>query len=466
MPQPSAMLTDAFGALLVRGIGIALMFVSTAVTARFLGATEYGTFSSAMALAMLLAALAPLGTDRILSRNLSTITDHTDAGREAGLTLRCTLNVAGVMMPGVVAASLVGEYVFQKPQAAHVIRLAATMFIPLSLLYLRQWVAIPLTGTRSALVAEQTLLPLFFTAALLLTTLTFAKVTAITAAGIHVLSTTVILTASVHTGVLRQIYVVAFSTAFRTARTSAVKRMRQGLPFAVVSIGGVVSQTCMPLVIAVTCGLREAAFFALAMPYAAIPLIPLGIFNLSLIPRCARHYHSGDYPAANHCVRSAATTTFLMAGGISLIIWCGSPLLTVVLGNDFASVRHLLPALLLAAMVDSFTGPTVPVMQTMGMENFYTRALLTYLPVQFGLVCSAGMVAGLPGAALGYLLGRCLWNILIVTQIYRMRGLLMLPYPQSLLAIREHPPGINGSAVCFGDALPGSQVVTGKAQAA
>ena len=49
------MLTDAFSTLFVRGLGILLMFASTTVTARLLGPEEYGTYTAALSLAMLLA---------------------------------------------------------------------------------------------------------------------------------------------------------------------------------------------------------------------------------------------------------------------------------------------------------------------------------------------------------------------------------------------------------------------------
>ena len=91
MHQTSAMLTDAIGALLVRVLGIGLMFVSTTIAARLLGADEFGTFSSALSLAMLLATISPIGTDRIVARNLSTTESDAESGREIALTLASTI---------------------------------------------------------------------------------------------------------------------------------------------------------------------------------------------------------------------------------------------------------------------------------------------------------------------------------------------------------------------------------------
>jgi O-antigen/teichoic acid export membrane protein len=131
---------------------------------------------------------------------------------------------------------------------------------------------------------------------------------------------------------------------------------------------------------------------------------------------------------AGHCVRSAATLTFYAATMVSTIIWWSTPVVVMILGQDYVAVAGLLLPLLLAAIVDCLTGPTVPVMQTMGLEAFYTRAMLCYLPVQICLMAAAGTVWGIQGAAFAFLTARVLWNIAIAVHIYRVQGLCMLPY--------------------------------------
>ena len=99
--KPSAWLSDALSALLVRAVGIVLVFVSTTMLARFLGPDEYGAYSAALGLAMLLATLAPLGTDRILSQTLAcaitkekpsnAVIADSDSAKAIAVAYRCTL---------------------------------------------------------------------------------------------------------------------------------------------------------------------------------------------------------------------------------------------------------------------------------------------------------------------------------------------------------------------------------------
>jgi O-antigen/teichoic acid export membrane protein len=146
-------------------------------------------------------------------------------------------------------------------------------------------------------------------------------------------------------------------------------------------------------------------------------------------------YASGEISQANHCVRSAATLTFWSAFVIAVGILLISPQLTQILGPQYRAVVDVMPVLLLAVLIDCLTGPTVPVMQTMGLQRFYAKAFFGHWPLQLILVIAFGGTWGLIGASAGYLISRTIWNLLIVVQIYQFPGLLMLPYLNPLQAL-------------------------------
>ncbi|MFM7835484.1 MAG: hypothetical protein ACKPJD_27115, partial [Planctomycetaceae bacterium] len=150
--------SDALGTMLIRAMGIALLFASTTATAVLLGPTQYGEFSSALSLALLFATAAPLGTDRVLVRRLS-ISGHDAAAAEVALTHRCSLWPAVVISSGSLLAAL-GCISCGYAAWNRTLVLAVLMALPLTLTYLRQWTAIPLVGTRAAILPEQFLIPL------------------------------------------------------------------------------------------------------------------------------------------------------------------------------------------------------------------------------------------------------------------------------------------------------------------
>jgi O-antigen/teichoic acid export membrane protein len=327
---------------------------------------------------------------------------------------------------------------------------AAIILVPLTLSYLRQWTAMPIVGTSRAMVAEQTLLPAAVISAVVISNISDVRFSASGMAAIYATGSGLIFAGSISFGRLRDLHWAALKLASDVSREEIFSMLYRGLPLVAVSIGAVASQSTLPMAIAVGCGFENAACFALAIPYATLPAVPLGVLGLSLIPQCARLYASGEILQANHRVRSAATLTFwsafVIAGGILLV----SPQLTQILGPQYQNVVEVMPVLLLAVLIDCLTGPTVPVMQTMGLQGFYAKAFFGHWPLQIILVIALGRTWGLMGASAGYLVSRAIWNLLIVIQIHRYPGLLMLPYlnPFQALAADQNSlmPGLGVSA--------------------
>ncbi|MEI7700228.1 MAG: lipopolysaccharide biosynthesis protein [Planctomycetia bacterium] len=421
----------ASGTLLIRALGILLLFASTTLTAKLLGPAEYGTYSAGLSLAMLLATLAPLGTDRILIRNLSIRPSLDDAAPEVRLTHRCALLVSGALLAGCLVIALLCHQLRLYPWRETTL-LAALMFGPLTLTYLRQWIAIPLIGTRRAVMPEQILIP--GCSLILLPGLFLLMPSALTARTAALLFSGLTITVwgltSCH-GVLKPLYSAAIAS--NILPNGALRdRFHAGLPFVFVAVGGILCQRSIPLAVAAGCSFADTAQLSYAMLIAGLPSIPLGLLNMSLIPGFARLYHSGRNDESRVLARNAATLIFLISTALCAAIMVASPLFVRILGIQWQTVTVLLPALLLATIVDCLTGPTIPVMQTSGMERAYSRLLFAYIPLQLVLLYVFSRMAAVEGAALAYLLGRCIWNILVVVMIYRQRSLIMLPSLQSL----------------------------------
>ncbi len=422
--QPT-ILADVFGALMVRVLGIVLLFASTTLAARLLGAEEYGTYCAAMSLAILLGTLAPIGSDRLLVRNLSTANTTTEAGRETALTHHCTGAVALLIFVMSLVSVGAGDLFGVNDAWKVTIFLSAIMFMPIALTYLRQWVAIPLVGTRHAVMPEQILLPVAFIAALIGLRLIKYPLTAFSASMAYAVVMLLVWCGSLLNAPIRRAYTMATTERFDAGAIAS--RLHQGIPFAGVALGNVMLQKCLPLVIAATCGFYDTAQFAIALNYANLAGIPLGILNLSVIPRCSRHVQRGDYQQAGRVVSATATLTLLMSTAIGIMTWWMAPVVVHLLGTSYSAISVILPTLVLAAIVDSMPGPSVSLLQSMHLENEYSRAMLAFIPLQLLMVYGMSIAGGLSGAAVGYLLSRILWNILIVGIIWRFRGVLTFP---------------------------------------
>ncbi|MBL8812759.1 MAG: lipopolysaccharide biosynthesis protein [Planctomycetaceae bacterium] len=452
---------DALSTLLVRVVGIGLMFGSTVLTSRVLGPYEFGIYNAALALATLLSALAPLGTDRVLVRNLSVRPDLDHIGPEIALSHRCTAVITGLLIPACLITSLVLTYVLDRPHLGLTAVLAIVMLVPLTVTYLRQWIAIPLVGTRKAVMPEQVLFPLLSSGLMGLLIWRSQPMTAWTATIVHAAMTLGIWLFSLRTGPLQKAYSAAVHS-HQSSIASVPDRLSEGMPFVWGAIGAILCQKCMPLVVAAGCGFADTAHFSLAMMITALPAIPLGILNLSLVPQFARLHSEGNLEGARLLGRRSAVATFLTALVVSMAIWFGRPILLYFFDARYTLVIGLLPTLLLAVIVDCLTGPTIPVMQTMGMERTYSRALFTWIPIQLVMNYVLSSYLEADGAAIGYLLGRCLWNVMVVALIYRHHGFVMLPTFDlpSLPGLPRRPAlvvGDSSSASVFPKSFPGDQ---------
>ena len=431
----SVVQSDIIRTLAVRALGVLLTFASTTLTALLLGAAEFGTWSAGLSLALLAAAFAPLGTDRLLVRQLSVLDVPQQQALEVALAHRITAVVGGLLLAAALVAAALCHFADCRDWAKTLL-IAAALFIPLTLTWLRQWAAIPIVGTRNAVLPEQVLIPAGTIAALATFWLLQITPSALSAAGIFVGLSMLVWGLSAFWGPLKTLY---RSAALRAVDLSlpghhSRTRIASGIHFLPMALGPMLSQRITPLVVAAGCGFEDIAHFSYAQLITGIPAIPLGIISLNLIPQLARMYKDGNTASQQRLVENATTGILLTAVALSVLILLASPLLPVMLGAEYAPVRYLLPTLLLAMLADCATGPTFSVMQTQGLEQVYTRLLVLLVPIQLLLIYSSGMLLSVHGAALGYLAGRLLWNVAVLTAIRRHRGLLLLPSLRSLQA--------------------------------
>jgi O-antigen/teichoic acid export membrane protein len=418
-------MSDAFGAMTVRVVGMVLLFASTTLAARILGSEEYGAFNAAFSLAILLATFAPLGSDRIMLRNLSTSDSTEVAANETAQTHHTTAVVAVLLFVVSMFAVIGGNAVGLSDGWQVTIFLSAVMFLPVALTYLRQWVAVPILGTRHAFIPEQTILPVGFMMILVILKLLGYRMSAFSASFTYAGVMLAIWIWSVQSGVLGQIYKIAFRQRITFAAVS--HRMKTGLPFTGVALGTAMLQRSLPLVIVATCGFSAAAQFSIAHSFANLAGIPLGILNLCILPRCTKLVRDSEMDEASFLVSSTAGVSVLLSSAIGIATCIMSPVAIHMLGESYSNISLILWLLVIAAVLDSIPGPSIALVQAMHLEGAWSRIILTFVPLQLLTVWIASSIAGLTGGAVGYLVTRALYNLLIVGTVYRLRGILIIP---------------------------------------
>lgn len=423
--KPITLLSDAFGAMTVRVIGMVLLFGSTTLAARVLGPEEYGAFNAAFSLAVLLATFAPLGSDRIMLRNLSTSESTENSAQETALTHHATIAVALLLFVFFMLAVIFGNTVGLRDGWLVTLFLASMMFVPVALTYLRQFVAVPILGTRTAFIPEQTILPLGFMIILGMMKFSDYEVTAFSAAFSYAGVMLAIWIWSIQGGVLGEIYRIAFRQ--RKSFGAVSQRIKTGLPFAGVALGTAMLQRSLPLVIVAACGFSTTAQFSIALSFANLAGVPLGILNLCILPKCTALVRNSQLDEAGCLVSSTAGLALLLSSAIGMTTCLLSPFVIHLLGPSYSGISLILWLLVIAAVIDAIPGPSVALLQAMHLEGVWSRIILTFVPIQLFVVWAASSAGGLTGAAVGYLAMRALYNLLIILTVYRLRGMLILP---------------------------------------
>jgi len=353
--------------LAVRVLGVLLAFLSTTVTARVLGPAEFGGWSAGLSLAMLLAALAPLGMDRVLVRQLSVLSDSGERAAELAIAHASALRFGSLLLVfGLLAGGICR--LGGRNDWSEALLLSSLLLIPLTLTWLRQWVAIPLLGTRLAVLPEQVLIPAGTICVFGALQSLQLPVTATGAAVIFSLLSVAVWMWTLVRSSLGELYLLAYRGRAAVSGDLSV-RAAEGLRFVPMAVGPMLCQRITPLVVATCCGFEEIAHFSYALLITGIPAIPLGTLSLSLIPPLARMYRVGDTSGQQRLAENAATVSLLIAAFLSVLILLTAPLIPLLLDSRYAPVPTLLPALLLALLADCATGPTFSVMQTLGLER-------------------------------------------------------------------------------------------------
>ena len=157
-----SVISDAFGTMAVRVLGMGLVFATTVVSANVLGPLEFGAFNAGLSLTLLLASLLPMGTDRVLVRNLAMVRTPGEAGADTALAHISSLLAATCLFMLAICQRQFAEVLPIPDRWLETSMLAVIMIVPFTLTSLRQRIALPLIGTRLAVLPEQTLVPIAF----------------------------------------------------------------------------------------------------------------------------------------------------------------------------------------------------------------------------------------------------------------------------------------------------------------
>lgn len=407
---PSA--RDAIAVFSIRVGWLALEFVIAVLLARLLGASGYGAYAVGVAAATLLAAVATLGFDRLLVREVARLRERAPASIGALQRHATRLATVAALVAALMLALLAP--VFARNDAAlSAVLLQATLLVPLiAVARLRQGTLQGLGHAVQGQLPEMLLQPALMllgvwiamsgVAATLAPTL---RVDAVLALQWQALAASAALLLGLLT-VRRALRRTAGDTAAPVIPAPATPALlRQGAPFVLLLVMGLALTQTDTLLIGLLQSPSAAGPYRAASQIAALIAFPMTAINLAIAPRLAAAWSAADRATLQRLATQAARAGCGAALGVALMIAAGAGPLLELFGADFALARPALMVLAAAFIINSLTG-TAGYMLIMTEHagtaaRWFALAAVAALLLQWLLIPLLGTV----GAALGTLAG-------------------------------------------------------------
>ncbi|MBI5252030.1 MAG: hypothetical protein HY912_21255 [Desulfomonile tiedjei] len=420
-------------ALMVRTCGLGLMYVATAAAANYLGAMQFGVFSSVLSLTPILAAIAVGGVDVFAAKTLATISDRNPSkiAREVAVThadglLGIAFGLALISMIVIAAVSLgINEDKYG------VLIHAMYIFPVFLLIYIRQYITVSLSSAANAMFPEQVILPSLFVLGLAVAHIFFSPLSTGLVLGNYFCAA--VLTWITGLYLIRNESCIARSLTVPLTVRDLVDRLNSGRPFLLAAVSSVIMTNAVTVLVSLFFGFKEAGLYFAAWRLAHLPSMPLQVIENVVMPSAARLHSLGDREGLSNLARFSATLSCASGIAISVVLICFHERFLSLFGQEFVGAGPVLIILLIGQTLTTVTGPKQSLMRMTGLEIVFSRTfavasvllpLAVYLAARFGGIVAVALCVAVMVAALD--LTFCLF-------LWKKRGVVSLPYGPGVL---------------------------------
>lgn len=409
------------GVVVVRLVGMVLLFAQTVALARLLGVTDYGSYAWALGWGTIARLVVTLGLDWIAVRETAVYADQGRVGEVRGLWLRGSQAV-GLVCAVVVPVILIAGSLTAADGTAQFVALAVGVaWLPLiGEMALMNAIVLGLSRPVAARVTEDVVFPVCFLVALLAVFALAPDVRSPTAAmGLRVGA--VALACAV---AFAQVHRALSPLGRRTALRFDTRRWFSGsLPLVLIAGANVFILEFGTIVVGSVEGSSAAGPYSVALRIAFLLTVTEFAANAALGPVIARLHAAGELAEVQSKLTRAATGVFLVSAlGAAVIVAVPGPLLSVF-GAGFDVAAGSLRVLALGWMLNLMAGFCGLALVMTHDEASAAVGLLcgavVSLPLTIVLVGALGPVGASASAAACMVV----WNVILVRRCWRAHGL-------------------------------------------
>jgi O-antigen/teichoic acid export membrane protein len=404
-------------AVVTRMVGVGLGYVAAIIISRLLGAQGYGTYSIAMAWALLLVVPSRAGLDAAALKFAPIYLERRDRSRLVGFvrfSASCVLASSALAGTAVILVASLG--LTSIPRGASIA--TATIIFPIA--------ALGLVG--SMLRAERRILASQFYEQVLRPAVTIMLLLAVVVLARPITASIAVLFGAAGAFVALLAGAVHAGRALPLSGTEAdYSQWRQWLSLGGVLLATTVVQEALNQVDIVMLGYlastTEAGLFAAAWRVASLASFAVAALSTVSGPLIASYYEKGEYGPLSSIAHSTARIGFVAALLICFpLAILGEPILKLF-GPDFPAAYPALLVLLFGGLANAFTGSVAYLMTMTGRHShalsIFAGALAVSIVLNLLLIPHYSFV----GAAIASTAGTVAWNVAMLAYVRRAMGI-------------------------------------------
>jgi len=376
-----------------------LLFLTTTVLTRSLGASDYGLFATVVAVVALVGVAAAPGVERLLTRDIAVYCANGENSLARGL-LRLSNAVVVVLSLSISLVAGFAVWLYNSRAVTPLVVVFWVGFTMIPLNALSRTRAAALMGLRRVMTAqipELVVRPVLFIGLVILTKYLFDSFTVLDAVVLSAAASVfAFLTGAylIHRDTPRQIRHATPSYNTRRWRRSAAHF------FAISATTVVIAQIGVVLLGALSTS-ADAGLFAVATRGAGVIALGTTAVNTVIAPSAARLWAQGDFTRLQQIVMMSARAIAAFAVPVTVVLFVFGGFFLSLFGSEFVEATLALRILCVGQLVTSFTGSVTLLLLMAGEER--CAAIAIGLGAVLNVVFDLALIPlwGLEGAAVG-----------------------------------------------------------------
>ena len=412
------LLKKSFGVLLIRGMGVILLFLFSLFLTNYYSAEQVGQYDFVRATIMILSGASLIGTNQSLIYYSGFLNSKNSLKSIKNIYFKMIRMTTGICMIFILGYLIIPEgfinELFDKNNAHSLIlkAIVALFFYTTTMLNIDALRALNQT-IRSELyrnIFRYT--PIFILSIFLFFTQNQEWLIEAFLAGFILLS----LMTTIKILILFKKLNLSNQTSYRFSYNQIFSR---SYPMALSAIAYFIMQSVDIIILTVYEGFDSVAYYSIAVKLATVTALALMSVNIVIAPKIAEIYNTNDFNRLNKLIRDAARIIFIISLPVLLILFIFSGPTLSLFGEGYVFAKQALWVLLAGQFFSALCGPGATYLNMTGKQKKLNKILISGLIVNVILNLVLIPIYGIEGAATATLISMVFWNSLIVAVIYR-----------------------------------------------